>query len=113
MQVRYRVTAAAGQRDDVIPLVTGAGAAGFAGRWARCSRWNSRVTSRDRYSLAERRVGLKASATAIVTATTNTFGAARIMPSGPSPDHGGWAAGSSWPAMNSRLPSFRAKSALV
>jgi hypothetical protein len=43
-----------------------------------CSRWNSRATSRDRYSLAERGPG-RASTTAITT--IKDFGAMLIMPS--------------------------------
>ena len=43
-----------------------------------CSRWNSRVTSRDRYSLAERGPG-RASASAITT--MRDFGPVPIMPS--------------------------------
>jgi hypothetical protein len=44
-----------------------------------CSRWNSHVTSRDRYSLAE---GAPAAiATAIATVHETSFGAARISTS--------------------------------
>ena len=65
LHVRNRVRAIAGERDDVIFAVTGEAPVVSPVEGQGCSRWNSRVTSRDRYSLAV--TGAETSATMIAT----------------------------------------------
>jgi hypothetical protein len=95
-----------------------------------CSRWNSRVTARDRYSRAESGPELANEiASAIISPGLSVTGA--LMPYDPNeqgredggaeddPESAAFAKSprvgclASWLAMNSRLLSFRAKSVLV
>jgi hypothetical protein len=77
LDVGNRVWSTTGERLYVILEVTGTRAACSSGGGQGCSRWNSRVTSRDRYSFAERGPG---SASAIAITTMKYFGATLVMP---------------------------------